>query len=133
MLGAQIRKRPTARLTARPSPLRRASNLLGGAGYALLGPTEGGAQQQDVFRRALMALAVMTVVPIQQSRLPGWPAVAVACGVVLVYDIGVAYLVFAKQRFLLARVLGTLFDVIVLMGASFYVLHEMAAAEEKTL
>ena len=128
MFRAPASKRPSFALAEGRGRLRRAFNLLGGAGYALLGPTDAGGQRQDVFRRALMAIAVMTVVPIQQSRLPGWPAVAVACGVVLAYDIGVAYLVFAKQRFLLARVLGTLFDVIVLMGASFYVLHEMGAA-----
>jgi hypothetical protein len=129
MFGPLIRERPSVGLAADRNRLRRrVRTLLGEAGYALLGPTEADAQRQDVFRRALMALAVLTVVPIQHSRLPGWPAVAVACGVVLAYDIGVAYLVFAKQRFLLARVLGTLFDVIILMGASFYVLREMGAA-----
>jgi hypothetical protein len=129
MFGALIRERPSAGLAADRNRLRRrVRTLLVEAGYALLGPTEADAQRQDVIRRALVAIAVMAVVPIQRLRLPGWPAVVVGCGVALAYDLILAYLIFVRQRFALARVLGLLLDAIVLMGASFYVFRDMGQA-----
>jgi hypothetical protein len=129
MFGALIRERPSVGLAADRNRLRRrVRTLLGEVGYALLGPTETDAQRQDVFRRALVAIAVMSAVPIQQLRLPGWPAVVIGCGVALIYDLFLAYLVFVKQRFPAARVLGLLFDAIVLMSASFYVFRAMGEA-----
>jgi hypothetical protein len=125
MFRALTRERPSTALAAGQGRLRRVRALLGEVGYALLGPTDAGAQRQDIFRRALVAMVVMSVVPIQQLRLPGWPAVVIACGAALVYDLFLAYLVFVKQRFLASRVLGTLLDDLILMGASFYVFREM--------
>jgi hypothetical protein len=115
-------------LAAGQGRLRRARMLLGELGYALLGPTDASAQRQDVFRRALVAIVVMSVLPIQQLRLPGWPAVVMACAVALFYDVFFAYIVFVKKRYFLSRVLGTLLDDFILMGASFYVFHEMGVA-----
>ena len=127
MFGALTHERPSVDLAARHGRLRRTRTLLGELGYALLGPTDASTQRQDVIRRALVALVVMAVVPIQQLRLPGWPAVVIACATALVYDVLLAYLVFAKQRLVFARVLGLVFDMIILMGASFYVFQAMGA------
>ncbi len=128
MFGALVRERPSSALAASQSPLRRVRTLVGEVGYALIGPTDAGAQRQDVLRRALVAVVVMAVLAIQQLRLPGWPAVVLACATALVYDVFLAHLVFIKQRFVAARVLGLLLDSIVLMGASFYVFRAMGAA-----
>ena len=98
------------------------------ATHAAIGPTQPEAQRQDVVRRALVAAVIIAVLPIQQMRIPGWPAVVGACAVALVYDIPLAYLIFVKERFFTARVLGLALDAIVLMGASLYVFREMGAA-----
>ena len=94
----------------------------------MMGPPDLSAARQDIVRRALVASVIMAIVPIQDLRIPGWPAVVVACAVALTYDIPLAYLVFVKERALLERVLGLVLDAIVLMGASLYVLREMAAS-----
>ncbi len=93
----------------------------------ILGPTEAAHQRQDVVRRAVVVSAILVVLPIQQMQIPGWPAVMGACVVALLYDVLLAWLVFAKKRYFLANVAGLLLDVIVLMGASFYVFQEMSA------
>ena len=128
MFGALARKRPSFALAEDQSGLRRVRTWLGELGYLLLGPTEADAQRQDVFRRALVALAIMAVLPVQQLRLPGWQAVVIACATALVYDAPLAYLVFVRKRYFLPRVMGILLDDVVLMGASFFVFHEMGLA-----
>ena len=101
---------------------------LGDAVRAALGPAQAFSQRQDVVRRALVAIIIIAVLPIQQMRIPGWPAVVIACAVAISYDVLLAYLVFVKQRYSTAQVLGLVLDAIVLMGASLYVFHEMGAA-----
>jgi hypothetical protein len=128
MSGALTGERPSIATASGRGPRSRARRLVSQIGYAILGPTEAQAQRQDVIRRALVAVVIIAVLPIQPSSLPGWQAVVVACGVALAYDIPFAYLVFVERRYLLVRVLGTVFDSIVLMGASFYVFREMGAA-----
>ena len=112
----------------RDGPLRRALRWLVDATHAAIGPTDATAQRQDVVRRALVAAVIIGVLPIQQMRIPGWPAVIAACTVALAYDLALAYLVFIKRRFFLARVLGLVLDALVLMVASFVVFGEMGAA-----
>ena len=128
MFGALVRKRPPIAMAEDQGRLRRARAFLGEVGYALLGPTEADAQRQDVFRRALVALVVIAVLPIQQLRLPGWEAVVIACAAALAYDVLFAYIVFVQKRYFISRVLGTILDDFILMGASFYVFREMGAA-----
>ncbi len=128
MFGALTRERPSIAAASGRSPRSRVRAAISRVGYALLGPTEAQAQRQDVIRRALVAIVIMAVLPIQPGTLPGWQAVVGACGVALAYDVFLAYLVFLRQRHVFARVLGTVLDSIVLMGASFYVFHQMGAA-----
>ena len=106
---------------------RRALGWLAAAGTVILGPTEASAQRQDIIRRAVVAGALIAVLPIETVRLPGWEGVVVGCGAALLYDLPLAYLVFVKRRIFLARVLGLLLDAAVLMSASFYVFQEMGA------
>jgi hypothetical protein len=61
-------------------------------------------------------------------RIPGWPAVVIGSSCALAYDVLLAYLVFVKQRYSTAQVLGLVLDALVLMGASLYVFREMGAA-----
>lgn len=107
--------------------MRAASRRLGQLADFLLGPTEADAQRQDVVRRAVVAAAIVAILPIQQMHIPGWPGVVGGCIFALLYDAPLAYLVFVKKRYFQARVLGTLLDSIVLMGASFFVFREMGA------
>jgi hypothetical protein len=93
-----------------------------------LGPAEPARMRQDVVRRALVAGVIVAVLPIQAMRIPGWPAVVAGCGVAIAYDVFLAYLVFAKQRFMLSQVLGLFLDGAVLMVASWFVFAEMGAA-----
>ena len=106
---------------------RRVLAWLGAAAAVILGPTESSTQRQDIIRRTGIAGALVAVLPIETVRLPGWEGVVAGCGVALLYNVALAYLVFVKQRFFLARVLGTILDSAVLMGASFYVFQEMGA------
>ena len=108
--------------------LRRALGRLSDVTQSALGPPEPARGRQDVIRRALVAGVIMAVLPIQGLRIPGWPAVVAGCGVAIAYDVILAYLVFAKQRFMLAQVLGLLLDAAVLMVASWYVFAAMGAA-----
>ncbi|OGO51130.1 MAG: hypothetical protein A2148_07200 [Chloroflexi bacterium RBG_16_68_14] len=94
----------------------------------VVGLTDMSAMRWDVVQRALTATVIIGVLPIQQMRIPGWPAVMVACLVVLAYSVPLAYLVFVRKWLLLARILGVTLDSMVLMGASLYVLREMAAS-----
>jgi len=102
-------------------------SALGEAGHTLLGPTDPGASRQDVIRRALTASVIIAVLPVQQG-LPGWPGVVGGCVCALIYDVPLAYLVFVRQQYYAARVLGLVLDSIVLMGASFFVFQEMGAS-----
>ncbi|MBI4571593.1 MAG: HD-GYP domain-containing protein [Chloroflexi bacterium] len=108
--------------------LRRVLQGVATAVQFVVGPAEPGTARQDVVRRAVTTTAIMAIMPIEQLRIAGWPAIVGACSIVLIYDIPLAYLVFAKQRFFLERVLGLVLDALVLMGASFYVFREMGAA-----
>ena len=91
-----------------------------------MGPTDPGATRQEIIRRALVASAIIAVLPIQQG-LPGWPGVVAGCGCALIYDVPLAYIVFARKQYFAARVLGIVLDALVLMGASFFVFQEMGA------
>ncbi|MCH8948800.1 MAG: HD domain-containing protein [Chloroflexi bacterium] len=106
---------------------RRVLGWLAAAAAVILGPTEASVQRQDIIRRAVIAGALIAVLPIEAVRFPGWEGVAVACVAVLLYDVALAYFVFVKQRFFLERVLGSFLDAVVLMSASFYVFYEMGA------
>ena len=117
-----------ARAGAASGLRRRVLRRLADATHIAMGPVEPAAQRQDVLRRALVASVVIAVLPIQQMRIPGWPAVVGACVAALVYDVPLAYLVFVKDKFHLERFLGLVLDAIILMGASLYVLREMATA-----
>jgi len=97
-----------------------------------LGPTDPAVQRQDVIRRALIVAMLLLILPIQELRIPGWPAVVGGCLTALAYDVPLAYLVYAKQKFFAARVLGLVLDSIVLMGASLYVFYQMGAVNSSS-
>lgn len=126
-MKAVARETPSARVRS-GGAAQRAGRWLSELAHVAFGPTEATAERQDVVRRALIAGAIIAVLPIQQMRIPGWPAVMAACVVVLAYDVPLSYLVFVKERLFLARVLGIVLDAIILMGASLYVFREMGAA-----
>lgn len=106
---------------------RRTVRSLSEAANAVLGPTELGTQRQDIVRRAIVAAAIIAVLPIQELRIPGWPAILGGCIAALLYDLPMAYLVFVRSHALAQRVLGLALDALVLMGTSFYVFSEMGA------
>ena len=118
---------PPLRGGGRQGAFRRVLRWLGTAGDAVLGPTEAAPQRQDVIRRAVVASAILVVLPIQQMHIPGWQAVVGGCLAAIAYNLPLAALVFKTKRYFLARSLGLVMDSIVLMGASFYVFHEMGA------
>ncbi len=122
--------RPPAQFApaARRGWLRRLRNALVSVDQAVFGPVEPATQRQEVIRRPLVALVIMAVLPIQQMRIPGWPAVVIACGVAIAYNLPLLWLVFKGRRYSAARALGLVLDAIVLMGASLYVFREMGAA-----
>lgn len=99
---------------------------------ATLGPTDPAVQRQDVIRRALIVGMLLVILPIQELRIPGWPAVVGGCLVALLYDVPLAYLVYVKEKFFAERVLGLVLDSIVLLGASLYVFHEMGAVNSSS-
>jgi HD-GYP domain-containing protein (c-di-GMP phosphodiesterase class II) len=107
---------------------RRFLRTLSDFAYVLLGPAESAAMRRDVMQRALIAGVIIAVLPIQQMRIPGWPAVVIGCAVAQTYNVGLAYLVYVKERPFAARILGLSLDSAVLMSASLYVFHEMGAA-----
>ena len=127
MAGVPTSRGPVIRPAYERGWLRRAGGRLSEAVQVVIGPTNAAEQRQDVVRRAIVAAVIMAVLPIQQLRIPGWPAIMGACAVALLYDLFLAYRVFVKERFSLARVLGLVLDGLVLMGASFYVFREMGA------
>lgn len=110
------------------SPRRRLLRGLSSLAYALLGPVEVADMRRDVMQRALIAGVIIAVLPIQQMRIPGWPAVVMGCVAAEAYNFALAYLVYIKERPFAARVLGLTLDSIVLMSASLYVFHAMGAA-----
>ena len=121
-------ERPHVQPGARSGWPRRALRWAAEAGNALIGPTEAAAQRQDVIRRAFVAGVIIATLPIQQLRIAGWPAVVGACGVALIYDLPLAYLTFVRKQYFVARILGLALDALLLMGASWYVLRELGAA-----
>jgi HD-GYP domain-containing protein (c-di-GMP phosphodiesterase class II) len=120
------RSRPPPRAGGWEGGVRRALQALGAICHALLGPTDAGQSRQDVIRRAFVAGVIVAVLPFQQV-LPGWEGVVGGCACALVYDVPLFYLVFIRKEYFVARVLGTVLDSIVLMGASFFVFREMGA------
>src|SRR3990172_1041635 len=100
---------------------------LGEAIRTVTGPAEEMGQRQDVIRRALLAPVIVALVLIPPLRIPGWPAVAAACGAAFLYDIPLAYIVFVKKRFLLARALAFVLDALLLAVASFFVLRALGS------
>lgn len=121
-LGTRSSRLQTSRS---PSRRRRATTWLGDATNAVIGPTDVAAQRQDIIRRAIVAGVIIAVLPIQQLRIPGWQGVMIACSLALLYDVPLAYLVFAMKKTYVARVLGLLLDALLLMGASLIVLREI--------
>ena len=100
------------------------------AARTVVGPAEEAAQRQDVARRALLAPAIIALLPMY--HLPGWHAVLGACAAAVVYDIPLAYLVFVQKRIFLARVLAFLLDALLLSVASLFVLRELGAANSSS-
>ena len=127
MFNVLTREGSHVQLGVRRSWLRRLRHWLGDAAHVACGPTEAAAQRQDIIRRALVAAAIIAVLPIQQMRIPGWSGVVIGCLAALIYDIPLAYLVFRRERIFLARVLGMVLDALILMGASLFVFREMGA------
>ncbi|MEX2159464.1 MAG: HD domain-containing phosphohydrolase [Dehalococcoidia bacterium] len=129
MLDSKTRTDSALQRAARGGALRAVQRRLNDSARILFGPTEEATQKQDVIRRAGIATVVMATIPIQSLRIPGWEAVLAACVACILYDILLAYLVFARKQYMLERVLGTVLDSILLMGATLYVFHEMALAQ----
>ena len=127
MLDTITRTDSALRESGRGGWLRLALRRLPDLAQVTLGLTEEAQQRMDIVRRSLVAVVIMMIVPIQNLRIPGWEAVVAACAAALVYNIPLAYLVYHKQRYLLARALGLLLDVVLLMGASLYVFREMGS------
>jgi hypothetical protein len=112
--------------------LLRLLRWLGDAASAIMGNTELNDIRRDVIQRAATATVIIAILPIQQMRVPGWPAVIAACATALAYDIPLAYLVFVKKRAFLARTIGFCLDSIVLMWASLVVLRQMGAGNSES-
>ncbi len=106
---------------------RRVPGWLATVERVIFGPTEASEQKQDVIRRAIVAAAIVAILPMSPVRLPGWEGVVAGSVAALLYNVYLWYLVFRRERYVLARILGQLLDILVLMGASFYVFHEMGA------
>jgi hypothetical protein len=128
MLKGRARSERVARPAADGGWLRRAMRGAAEAALFVMGPAEPASSRMDVIRRALIAGVIIAILPIQELRIAGWPGIVAACAVVIAYDIPLAYLVFVRRRYFLHRVLGTLLDSLILMGASFYVFREMGLA-----
>ena len=128
MLSTLTRESMHVQLSVRRRRGQRVLRQLGDAVRTALGPAQAFSQRQDVVRRAIVSAVIIAVLPIQQMRIPGWPAVVIACMIVIGYDVLLAYLVFIKQRYSTAQVLGLVLDALILMGASLYVFREMGAA-----
>jgi len=106
---------------------RALARRLASIGLAIFGPTDRATQRQDVIRRAVVAAVIIAVLPIQGMRIPGWSWVVGACVAVIIYDLPLAYLVYAKDRITLSRTVGNALDALVLMVASVAVFREMGA------
>ena len=128
MLNMLTRESMHVQLDVRSGRGQRVLRQLGDAIRTALGPAQAFTQRQDVVRRVIVSAVIIAVLPVQQMRIPGWPAVVIACMVVIGYDVLLAYLVFVKQRYFTAQVLGLVLDALILMGASLYVFREMGAA-----
>jgi hypothetical protein len=128
MLSALTQEKARRRPRDANSPRRRVLRWLASATFLVLGPTELSALRRYTLQRTLVAGVIIAVLPIQQMRIPGWPAVVTGCVVAELYNIPLAYLLFVKDRVFLCRVLGLVLDSIVLMTASLFVFREMGAA-----
>lgn len=109
--------------------LRRAVRRLDDAAHTVVEPPDVTTMRREIVQRAFVVGAIIAVLPIQQMRIPGWPAVVAACVFAFLCNIPLAYLVFAKGEAFLARALGLIVDAVALMGASFIVMREMGAAD----
>ncbi len=107
---------------------RRAARRLDDAAHAVVEPPDVTTMRREIVQRALVVGAIIAVLPIQEMRIPGWPAVVAACIFAFLCNIPLAYLVYAKGEAFLARALGLIVDAVALMGASFIVMREMGAA-----
>ena len=116
---------PLGVLSSRPGHVLR---WLGDAVYTTLGPTSPGEARRYIVERALVAAVIIAILPIQQMRIPGWPAILIGCVIALVANVPLAYLAFARGRLFLARGLGLVLDSLILAVASLFVLREMGAA-----
>lgn len=127
MLNMLTRESMHVQLSVRNGRGQRVLRQLGDAVRTALGPAQAFTQRQDIVRRALVSAVIIAALPIQQMRIPGWPAVVIACAIVIGYDVLLAYLVFVKKQYFAAQVLGLVLDALILMGASLYVFREMGA------
>jgi hypothetical protein len=109
--------------------LRGAVRRLDVAAHAVVEPPDVATMRREIVQRALVVAAIVAVVPIQEMRIPGWPAVVAACIFAFVCNIPLAYLVWAKGEAFLARALGLVVDALALMGASFVVMRGMGEAD----
>ena len=127
MLHVLTRETPQAAPGRESGRWQRVVHWLGEATNAAIGPTQDAAARQDLLRRAFVSVVIIAVLPLQQTRIPGWPGVVVGCIFALAYNAPLAYLIIVKKRIFMARVLGLVLDALVLMGASLYVFREMGA------
>ncbi len=112
--------------------LRKAARWSYSVAQTVVGPAEEAAQRQDVVRRALITPVILALILVPRLHIPGWQAVLGACVVALLYDIPLAYLVFAKRQIFAARVLAFLLDGLLLAGASIFVLRALGAANSNS-
>ena len=111
----------------RAGALRPSLNRLYRAALIVLGPADQAGQRQDVIRRALLAPVIIALVSIRQLHIPGWEMAAAAAATAVLYDALLAYLVFIRHRFFLARVLAFALDGTLLCVASIFVLRGLGA------
>jgi HD-GYP domain-containing protein (c-di-GMP phosphodiesterase class II) len=105
---------------------RRLRNALASLDVLLLGPVQASTQRQELIRRAVVALIIISVLPIQQMQIPGWPAVVAGCAAALAYNIPLSYLTLRKRWYSSARWLGLILDSTVLAVCTLFVFKAMA-------
>ncbi len=108
---------------ARPSFRRR----LRERADAFFASTDLAYEKSFLFVRPAIALLVIVSIAVQGSSLPGAEGVIVACLTTILYNFGVAVLVF-RRRINLLRVTTLLFDNAVVIGASLFVFMRMGYA-----
>jgi diguanylate cyclase (GGDEF)-like protein/putative nucleotidyltransferase with HDIG domain len=98
----------------------------------VVGPAEEAAQREDVLRRAVLAGALLLILPFQRSHVPAWEAVVAALSVALLYDVVLAYLVHVAKQFLVARVLAFILDATLMFVALLFVLRALGSADSSS-